>query len=237
MKNTKRLLWGLIAATVIIFALGIAAQINHKVTYQKLLNDYKALENQVKDLQDTNEAQKMELDERERALEKSEKKIKLLETQIEELEAPEEEEASYEEDPVSRSGDYEEYVATEEVAEEEYYEEQVYEAPSSGYSQTMRVTMYTLSYECCGKYPDDPGYGITASGAYVQEGRTVAAGPGIPFGTRVYIPAFAHWSNGGIFTVEDRGGAVGNDSIDVYVESYDTAINWGQQWIEVQILD
>ena len=110
-------------------------------------------------------------------------------------------------------------------------------APVATNSFIASVTMYTLDPAECGKYPGDPGYGITASGNYVQEWYTVAAGPSIPFGTRVYIPYFADYPNGGVFVVQDRGGAIGDYNIDVYVNDKATALNFGRQSLEVQILD
>ena len=70
-------------------------------------------------------------------------------------------------------------------------------------SQIMRVTAYDLSYESCKKHPDHPEYGETASGYMVKEWHTVAAGPELEFGTKVYIPYFKDKPNKGIFTVHD----------------------------------
>jgi 3D (Asp-Asp-Asp) domain-containing protein len=101
----------------------------------------------------------------------------------------------------------------------------------------MNVTAYTLSYESCGKYPDDPAYGITASGKYVKEWRTIATGKNIPFGTRIYIPYFKDKPNKGIFVAEDRGGAIGSYNIDVYMANNKNAFEFGRRNLEVYILN
>ena len=66
------------------------------------------------------------------------------------------------------------------------------------------VTGYDICLECCGKLD-----GITASGAVAQVGRTVAAPEDIPFGTVLYIDGI------GERVVEDRGGLVTGDKLDV----------------------
>lgn len=105
-----------------------------------------------------------------------------------------------------------------------------------GECRTMEVTAYDLSYQSCQKHPDHPEYGITASGEYVKEWYTVAAGPEIPFGTQIYIPYFADKPNGGIFTVKDRGSGIDNEQIDVYMKDYDDCMEFGRRELEVYIL-
>lgn len=105
-----------------------------------------------------------------------------------------------------------------------------------GQRRTMEVTAYDLSYQSCQKYPDDPLYGVTASGEYVKEWYTVAAGPKIPFGTEIYIPYFADKPNGGIFTVKDRGGGIDDGQIDVYIKDYNECMEFGRRELEVYIL-
>lgn len=101
---------------------------------------------------------------------------------------------------------------------------------------TMRVTAYDLSFKSCRKYPNHPEYGITASGKKVQAWHTIAAGPELPFGTKVYIPFFKDKPNRGIFTVEDRGSAIKENCIDVYMENNDDCNDFGLRYLEVYIL-
>lgn len=102
---------------------------------------------------------------------------------------------------------------------------------------TMRVTAYDLSYASCRKYPDHPEYGFTASGAKVKEWYTIAAGPELPFGTRVFIPYFADKPNEGIFVVQDRGSAIKENCLDVYMSNNDECMDFGVRELDVYILD
>ena len=70
-------------------------------------------------------------------------------------------------------------------------------------------------------YSDDPN--VTASGLPPIPGETVAAGPGIPFGSRV-------WINGiGVRTVNDRGGRIHDRAIDIVVGNRAAAMEFGRQ--------
>ena len=106
-----------------------------------------------------------------------------------------------------------------------------------GVRKMMEVTAYDLSYQSCQKWPNHPEYGITASGKRVSEWHTIAAGKEIQFGTRVYIPYFKDKPNKGIFVVEDRGGGVGYNRLDVYMDSYEDCMKFGRQDITVWILE
>lgn len=90
----------------------------------------------------------------------------------------------------------------------------------------MEVTAYTASIEECGKTD-----GITASGEKVQEYHTLAAGPSIPFGTKIYIPEFMK-----TFVVEDRGGAITDNHLDIYMERLEDAKKFGRKDIYVFII-
>ncbi|MGI5839303.1 MAG: 3D domain-containing protein [bacterium] len=63
---------------------------------------------------------------------------------------------------------------------------------------------------------------ITASGALVQPGITAAAGPDVPFGTKV-------WVAGAMREVQDRGGRIGNGNIDICVATREEAFRIGRQ--------
>jgi uncharacterized protein YgiM (DUF1202 family) len=100
---------------------------------------------------------------------------------------------------------------------------------------TGNITAYTAGYESTGKRPGDPGYGITASGAPVQELRTVAMSSHWPFGTKLMIdyPAF----EGVIFECQDRGGAIDQrNEVDVYIPKLSDALQFGRRNLTVKIL-
>nr|WP_245247333.1 MULTISPECIES: 3D domain-containing protein [unclassified Paenibacillus] len=86
----------------------------------------------------------------------------------------------------------------------------------------VKLTAYSAGPASTGKDPDHPQYGITASGARVTEGRTIAVDPKvIPMGWWVYIEGL------GFRRAEDTGGAVKGNKIDVYFESHDYAVRFG----------
>ena len=98
----------------------------------------------------------------------------------------------------------------------------------------FKITAYSLDYASCGKYPDDPLYGITRSGRRVTPHHTVASDWDIlPEGTKVTIEGFGDT----IYTVEDTGGAVIGKHIDVYMENPDNANDWGLKEREVWIVN
>lgn len=97
--------------------------------------------------------------------------------------------------------------------------------------EKFEVTAYTAGYESTGKHPDDPWYGVTASGAYVQENHTIACPPSMEFGTEIYIPYFDT-----VFTCEDRGGAITEGKLDVYMERLSDALEFGRRKLEVEVI-
>ena len=85
----------------------------------------------------------------------------------------------------------------------------IVEEGTGTYLGTFWVTHYCSCQACCG-----PGGGHhTASGTVPAVGRTCAADRSIPFGTQLSV-------NGHVYTVEDRGGAVNGNHIDIYVGSH-----------------
>ena len=75
-------------------------------------------------------------------------------------------------------------------------------------------------------YSGDPN--ITASGAQVVPGVTIAAT--LPFGTRVWIEGY------GVRVVQDRGGMVGRNDIDIAVATMAEAVAIGRHKARVLIL-
>ena len=79
------------------------------------------------------------------------------------------------------------------------------------------------------------GHEKTASGALAKAWYTVAAGSAYPIGTVIYIPYFANKPNGGWFVVQDRGGAIKNNKLDVYMDTYRECEIFGRRNLECYI--
>lgn len=99
--------------------------------------------------------------------------------------------------------------------------------------KTLNASAYTAS--TCGKSSSDKGYGKTASGKIAQSWYTVAAGSGYPIGTIIYIPYFKDKPNGGWFVVQDRGSAISNNRVDIYMDSYGDCKKFGRRNLECYI--
>lgn len=90
---------------------------------------------------------------------------------------------------------------------------------------TYKITGYCGCSSCCGKSD-----GITASGTRATAGRTIAADTtDLPFGTKVVI-------DGHTYTVEDVGGAINGNHIDVYFSSHSKALQWGVRYCKVYVV-
>ena len=87
------------------------------------------------------------------------------------------------------------------------------------------ATAYCACPICCAPYVD----GITAMGTTPREGHTIAGPPHWPIGTEVLI-------DGERYVVEDRGGAIKGDRIDIYFEDHQDALRFGRREIEVEII-
>ena len=85
------------------------------------------------------------------------------------------------------------------------------------YLGEFELTFYTNSISDCGKTD-----GITASGKVAKSKHTIATDKRFPFGTVLEIEGW------GTYVVEDRGGAVRGNIIDVYVDSTAEAIKLGR---------
>ena len=86
---------------------------------------------------------------------------------------------------------------------------------------TFKVTAYCACENCCGKSD-----GITASGTKATQGRTIAADPRYyPYGTKIIL-------NGRTYVVEDCGGAIKGNRIDLYFDSHQDALEWGVRYVE-----
>lgn len=102
---------------------------------------------------------------------------------------------------------------------------------------TFKLTAYCPCTKCCGKWgrnrpTDKDGNPIvyTASGKIAEEGITIAADKTLlSFGTKVYI-------NGHEYEVQDVGGSIKENRIDVYFESHQEALMFGVQYAEVFVI-
>lgn len=110
-----------------------------------------------------------------------------------------------------------------------------YTKPQISYLGKYKVTAYCSCEICCEQYGknrplDKDGNEIvyTASGKIAEQGITIAADKSIPFGTQLIV-------NGRAYIVQDRGGAVKGDCLDVYFTSHQEALKWGVQWLDVYI--
>ena len=88
-----------------------------------------------------------------------------------------------------------------------------------------KITAYCPCSKCCGK-----STGRTASGTRATAGRTVAASGKFAFGTKLNI-------GGHIYTVEDRGGAINGNKIDIFVNSHAEALQWGVRYLPVSVVN
>lgn len=96
---------------------------------------------------------------------------------------------------------------------------------SNASGQIYKITAYCSCAKCCGK-----STGRTAMGTHATAGRTVAASSKFAFGTKLNI-------NGHTYTVEDRGGAINGNKIDIYVNSHAEALAWGVRYLPVDVVN
>ncbi len=106
-------------------------------------------------------------------------------------------------------------------------------------TRVMETTGYCKCGKCCGwkrrwflgkpRFSSGPSrgkrkkVGVTASGVKAKPQRTIAADTRrYPFGTVMYVPG---WGYG---RVEDRGGAIKGEKIDLYFKSHKQALKWGR---------
>ena len=71
--------------------------------------------------------------------------------------------------------------------------------------------------------------GITANGAKAKRGTIAADTSKYPFGTIMYISGY------GYGRVEDRGGAIKGEHIDLFFRSHKEALQWGKRSMRIKI--
>jgi 3D (Asp-Asp-Asp) domain-containing protein len=102
---------------------------------------------------------------------------------------------------------------------------------------SVSVTYYCTCQRCCGKAPDHPAYGITASGTRATPYRTVAVDPSvIPLGADVLVD---YGDGAGLrrYRAEDTGGAIKGNRIDLCVGSHAEALQLGRRTATVYWVD
>jgi 3D (Asp-Asp-Asp) domain-containing protein len=89
----------------------------------------------------------------------------------------------------------------------------------------INASAYTAAADECGKND-----GITASGIKVQKNRTLACPSIYPFGAKISIDGY------GVFTCEDRGGAIKGNHFDIYTETKQEAFAFGRRNLTAQVV-
>ncbi len=89
----------------------------------------------------------------------------------------------------------------------------------------INASAYTAAADECGKSD-----GITASGLKVKEKRTLACPPNYPFGVKIKIEGY------GIYTCEDRGGAIKGNKFDIYMKTKSEAFAFGRRHLTAEIV-
>lgn len=95
------------------------------------------------------------------------------------------------------------------------------------------ATAYCSCEKCCGEWATNRPDGIvyTASGAVAEEGVTIAAD------WSVYSPGTILYIEGiGERTVQDRGGAISGQKIDVFFNNHEEALHFGRQEVRIKVI-
>jgi uncharacterized protein YabE (DUF348 family) len=103
-------------------------------------------------------------------------------------------------------------------------------AASGAVTKTLRVYASAYNAFSAGRSPDDPNYGVTASGAIVTYGIVAVDPTVIPLGTRMFIPGYGYAVAG------DTGGAVKGYIIDLGFPD-GVEIDWVPKWLDIYILE
>ena len=113
------------------------------------------------------------------------------------------------------------------------YVDKIVEVPARNSVQLLQfeATAYTAGRESTGKSRSHPAYGVTASGATVRENHTLACPRSISLGTKVYIVETST-----LYTCEDRGSAIGEGKLDIYMSNLSAARAWGRQTVRAYIM-
>ena len=98
------------------------------------------------------------------------------------------------------------------------------------------VTHYCICQRCCGKSPESPAYGITASGRYAEPGWSAAVDPSvIPLGSMIavdYGDGERHY-----YRADDTGSAISGKRLDVCMASHQAALEAGVKTAMVWVVE
>ena len=95
------------------------------------------------------------------------------------------------------------------------------------------ATAYCPCEKCCGVWTENRPNGIvyTASGAEAVQGVTIAADWSIyPPGTVLFVEGL------GEMIVQDRGGAISGQKIDVFFNNHEDALHFGRQEVRIKVI-
>jgi 3D (Asp-Asp-Asp) domain-containing protein len=98
---------------------------------------------------------------------------------------------------------------------------------SGTYLGTYWITAYCPCSICCGQY-SNPTNPTTASGSPAVEGVTCAAPSNFAFGTELIV-------DGHTYTVQDRGGAINGNHLDIYFSTHQAALNFATGYYDVYV--
>ncbi len=132
----------------------------------------------------------------------------------------------------------EEYVSASSIADTSTYViPNIIDTPAGNFYYYYQIQVEASAYcsceICCAPYDGS----TTASGTTPRANHTIAASASYDFGTTVYIPYFSSSSNSGIFVVEDRGGAIQGNRIDIYYSTHQEALEFGRRTLTMYVLD
>lgn len=122
---------------------------------------------------------------------------------------------------------------------EEYNETPPYEEYKEPEVTTVAIKAELTAYCNCLKCSSSPQH-LTAMGTTTRLG-VIAAPKTIALGTQVYIPDLTFYKSDGIFSVEDRGGAIkvkadGTHIIDVWFPSHEKALEFGRRQATIYLM-
>ena len=95
----------------------------------------------------------------------------------------------------------------------------------------MLTTGYDNGVGSTGKKPGSPGYGVTKSGAKAGPGSIAADLSLYPLGTKMWVPCY------GCGTVEDIGGKIKQNHIDLWFPTAKAGFAWGNPYHDVEVCD